>query len=149
MNPHVATYQHFPPTHTPSSYCCTSHEELLLPCYLFNKTKNQLLCNVPYLTVHLLLLSSKYCGRSLLQLGHGLTLQYFSKHSLQSSLPHFSCCLGSSATSRHITHCRALPSSSRKSYLLVLSWKPLCLTPCDPTGTDSLHYKMPEVHVSL
>ena len=70
--------------------------------------------------MHLLLLSSKYCGCSLLQFGQGLSLPYFSKHSLQSSLPHLLCCHGSSAISRHTTHWRLLSGSSVNLYIVPL-----------------------------
>ncbi len=66
---------------------------------------------------YLLLLSWKYRGSFILQLGQGFFLPCFSKHFLQSSLPHFLCCLGSSATPKQITHSRALTGSARKLYL--------------------------------
>ena len=65
----------------------------------------------------LLLLTLKYCGCSILQLGHGSFLPNLFKHSLQSSFPQSACCHGSSATSRHMTQSRSASGSDTNLYL--------------------------------
>ena len=106
------------------AYLSHSKQETHAPSILGkNTTAVSSLCQA-----NLLLLSPKYCGFFSLQFGQGLFLPYFSRHSLQSSFPHFSCCLGSSATSRHMPHTRALSGSASKLNLLALLFAAILLT---------------------
>ena len=66
------------------------------------------------------LLSEKYWGFSILQLGQGFFLPSLSKHFLQSSFPQSSCCHGSSTTSRQITQIRSSSGGAVKLYLVAV-----------------------------
>lgn len=91
--------------------------------------------------LHLLLMSLKNLGWAMLQLGQGLSPSK-SKHFLQKSLPHSSCCLGSPATSRQIKHFNASSGSEMNMNILDDILDTSCaprITPFTPRLTETLY----------